>query len=330
MKSVFTFFLCVLLSSFAVAQSPEKMSYQAVVRDADNNLVRSSSIGIQISILQGSVTGSAVYVETQTPGTNANGLISIEIGNGTVVSGDFSAIDWATGLYYIKTETDPAGGINYTITGTTQLLSVPYALHAKTAGVVTGGITETDPVFAISAAKDISETEISSWNNKSDFSGNYSDLNGRPSIPESLGDLNNDAGNKTITNLANPVNPKDAVNKSSVTFRVSETGDSLFLGSDQFVIIPGISYSNNRQATPVNDVDGNVYNTIRIGSQIWMQENLRTTRYNNGDVIGTTVPATLELSGEFAPKYQWAYNGDELNVPSYGRLYTWAYGYRQS
>jgi hypothetical protein len=107
------------------------MSYQAVIRDADANLVTSQTIGMQISILQGSLTGTAVYTETQTPTTNANGLVSIQIGDGTVENGDFATIDWANGPYFIKTETDPTGETSYTITGTSQLLSVPFALHAN-------------------------------------------------------------------------------------------------------------------------------------------------------------------------------------------------------
>ena len=130
MKNIFIMIIAVLIASSAWAQSPEKMSYQAVVRDAGDALVTSSLIGMQISILQGSVSGTAVYVETQAPTSNANGLVSIEIGGGTVVSGDFSTIDWANGPYFVKTETDPTGGATYTITGTSQLLSVPYALHA--------------------------------------------------------------------------------------------------------------------------------------------------------------------------------------------------------
>jgi len=125
-----------LISSSIFAQSPQKMSYQAVIRNASNNLVASTAIGMQISILQGSSSGTAVYVETQTPTTNANGLVSIEIGGGTVVSGSFATINWANGPYFIKTETDPAGGTSYTITGVSQLLSVPYALHAKTAETI--------------------------------------------------------------------------------------------------------------------------------------------------------------------------------------------------
>ena len=115
-----------MLTASVFAQVPEKMSYQAVVRDANDALVTTQAIGMQINILQGSATGTAVYVETQTPTTNINGLVTMEIGSGTVVSGNFSTIDWANGPYFIKTETDPTGGINYSITGTSQLMSVPY------------------------------------------------------------------------------------------------------------------------------------------------------------------------------------------------------------
>lgn len=118
----------------AVAQSPERMSYQAVVRDASNTLVTGSPVGMRLSILQGSGSGSAVYVETQTPTTNANGLATLQIGGGSPVSGNFSTIDWANGPYFLKTETDPLGGTDYTITGTSQLLSVPYALYSATSG----------------------------------------------------------------------------------------------------------------------------------------------------------------------------------------------------
>ncbi len=127
------------MTALVFAQAPNKMSYQAVIRDNSNALVTNQIVGMQISILQGSANGTAVYAETQTPTTNANGLASIEIGGGTVVSGNFSTIDWANGPYFIKTETDPTGGSNYTITGTSQLLSVPYALYATNAGNANGG-----------------------------------------------------------------------------------------------------------------------------------------------------------------------------------------------
>lgn len=73
----------------------------------------------------------------------------------------------------------------------------------------------------------------------------------------------------------------------------------------------------------VKDRDGNVYTTVTIGTQVWMVENLKSTKYSNGDLIGTTDPKDKNISGETAPKYQWAYEGDEGNVDDYGRLYTW-------
>ena len=166
MKKLYTILTAVIITASAFAQAPEKMSYQAVVRDAANALVTSSGIGMQLSILQDSVNGTAVYVETQTPTTNINGLVSIEIGSGTVVSGAFNTIDWSNGPYFIKTETDPTGGTTYTITGTSQLMSVPYAMHANTADSVIGAINETDPLFNTSIASGITAIDTSIWNSK--------------------------------------------------------------------------------------------------------------------------------------------------------------------
>ena len=140
-----------LLSSFTIlfAQAPQKMSYQSVIRKTDGTLVGSIPVSIKISILKGSATGTASYVETQTTTTNNNGLATIEIGGGTPVTGTFAGIDWGAGSYFIKTEIDPAGGSNYTISGTSQLLSVPYALYAgssqskgRTSVIITGDITD--------------------------------------------------------------------------------------------------------------------------------------------------------------------------------------------
>lgn len=133
MKKLIAILAAVLLTVSVFAQPPKKMSYQAVMRNSSGELVANQAVGMQISILQGSESGTAVYVETQTATTNANGLVSVEIGGGT----GFDTIKWAKGPYFIKTETDPAGGTNYTIMGASQLLSVPYALHSQTAENVT-------------------------------------------------------------------------------------------------------------------------------------------------------------------------------------------------
>ncbi len=121
-----------LLTLNSFAQAPQKMSYQAVIRNSSSVLITSTPVGMRISILQGSATGTAVYVEIYNPNpvTNANGLVGLEIGSGTVITGTFATINWAAGPYFIKTETDPNGGTNYSIVGTNELMSVPYALFS--------------------------------------------------------------------------------------------------------------------------------------------------------------------------------------------------------
>jgi hypothetical protein len=123
-------FIALFITAITFAQSPQKMSYQAVLRSSSSALITSAPVGMKISVLQGSATGTVAYSETQSPTTNANGLISLEIGSGTPVTGTFAGINWANGPYFIKTETDPSGGTTYTITGTSPLMSVPYALFS--------------------------------------------------------------------------------------------------------------------------------------------------------------------------------------------------------
>jgi hypothetical protein len=152
------FTICNLQLVFS--QAPQKMSYQAVIRNSSGALVTSTSVGMRISILQNSVSGISVYTETQTASTNINGLVSIEIGTGTVVSGTFSTINWAIGAYFIKTETDPTGGSSYTIVGVNQLMSVPYALFAASGNV--GATGATGPPGIIPAGSSVGNTTF--WN----------------------------------------------------------------------------------------------------------------------------------------------------------------------
>lgn len=134
MNKLYPFLTLLLLSALVWAQSPQKMSYQAVVRDNNNNLVVKRPVGVKMSVLKGSEKGNVVYSElfSPNPETNANGLLTLEIGGGTPVSGTFSEIDWSKGPFFVRTEIDPSGGSNYTVTGTSPLLSVPFALHALT------------------------------------------------------------------------------------------------------------------------------------------------------------------------------------------------------
>jgi hypothetical protein len=156
------------LSQELIAQAPpQKMTYQFIARNAQNQLIQNNAVGLRISILQGSTTGNAVYVETHTPQTNGNGTATIEVGGGTVVSGVFANIDWSTGVYFIQTEMDPQGQQGYSVTAVSQLLSVPYAFYAGRATYadsVSGGMSETDPTFNASVAASITAADTARWN----------------------------------------------------------------------------------------------------------------------------------------------------------------------
>ena len=131
-----SFFIIALLlwSSSLLAQAPESMNYQAVIRNGSGDLVASQQVGLRIKILQGSASGSSVYEETYSPTTNAYGLVNLQLGTGTVQSGTFSSIDWGNGPYFVETAADVSGGTCYVTLSTTQFMSVPDALYAKNAG----------------------------------------------------------------------------------------------------------------------------------------------------------------------------------------------------
>ncbi len=134
MKRTLLFIGSLLLFSIATsAQSSGAFKYQAVARDIGGQILANQSVSFRISILKGSASGSSVYSETHTVNTNAFGLVNLEIGNGEVASGNFSAIEWGADTYFTQIEMDETGGSTYLMLGTSQLLSVPYALHAKTA-----------------------------------------------------------------------------------------------------------------------------------------------------------------------------------------------------
>ena len=150
-----------LISSSIIAQTPQKLSYQAIIRNSSGALFSGQAVGMRISILQGSATGTAVYVETHTTTTNVNGLATVVIGDGSLVSGTFATINWASGTYHLKIETDLAGGSSYTIVGTSQLLSVPYALNSKTSeSVADNSVTSAKVADATIAAADLAANSV--------------------------------------------------------------------------------------------------------------------------------------------------------------------------
>lgn len=158
--SILLLFLTFTLTVFA--QAPEKISYQAIIRAQDNSLVINSKISVRVIVHQGSASGATVYQETHSVNTNNNGLVSLEIGKGTIITGDFSKIAWEKGPYFIETQVDITGGTNYNIIGMTQLLSVPYALHAKTAERLVGtpGITSRALIVSFTSSRNIAVSDI--------------------------------------------------------------------------------------------------------------------------------------------------------------------------
>lgn len=150
MKKMILLCIGLVTAVMLFAQSPAAFNYQAVVRDATGNVKANQDVSFWITILQGTAEGTAVFGETHSVQTNEFGLANLEIGNGTNLLGSLAEIDWGTGPYYLKIQFDPAGGTSYILMGTMQLLSVPYALYAGSAG--------------------------------NGFSGNYNDLTNKPTL----------------------------------------------------------------------------------------------------------------------------------------------------
>ena len=224
----FTLLIAVWFTAIlSFSQAPASFSYQSVIRDAQGELLVTTSVGINVSILKDATDGTVVYSETHQPVTNDNGLVTLQIGAGTT-SNDFSSIDWGDGTYFVKTEIDIEGGSDYTISSVSQLLSVPYALYAESAGNVSG-----------------------------------------------LNEL-----------------------KSEVALMKHTMSAGGY----------------------VEDIDGNQYNTVKIGDQIWMAENLRTTTYNDGTVI-PLITDDSSWGGLTTPGYGWYDMDKETYSEAYGALY---------
>ena len=135
MKKIILFLLALVVTvNTTYGQAPEGINYQAVIRNASGTLVASSTIAMRIQLRQGTATGTVVYQERHSTMTSQQGLVNLVIGNGTVQSGSFGAINWGTGPYFVNLAVDFNNGTNYQDFGTQQLMSVPFALYAKTAG----------------------------------------------------------------------------------------------------------------------------------------------------------------------------------------------------
>ncbi len=310
MKKLFTITAILVCAISVFAQSPQKLSYQAVVRDSDNKLVRGHSVGMKVSILRGSAKGNLVYAETHNPLANANGLISIKIGGGKSTEGSFADIDWSNGPYFIKTETDPDGGKNYSISGTSQLLSVPYALHAESAE----NYSEQDPKFSQSVAGTIQSSDIEKWNSTDDelqkisINDDVIQLNrggGSVKIPNSWDSKGNNISNPNSGNVgigvSNPAaklevngelirtiayatgnGPEDGTDNGQITSRVLKFTKRKGETKVRVMYTDNLRAKNSKACRWEIKVDGNPVAPIPIYTDIHSTDN----DFNSGIILG--------------------------------------------
>jgi len=293
MRKLYAILVAVLLTATVWAQAPQKMSYQAVIRNSSDKLVANTLIGMEINIRQGSTSGTVVYSETQTPTTNANGLVSIEIGGGA----GFSTINWGSNTYYIETKTAVVVPLTtYTITGVSQLLSVPYALNAKTAESITGTITETDPVYKSSQAANITANDITKLSNLSGTNTGDQDLTGLATTSAVSTSLNlkvdKEAGTGNVAFTGNiAMNGSQTVKVTLLTANQNYTVDP----KDIIILSPPMGANGTITITLPPCKDGN--RVIRIKNAGWGTINIQTQQSGvNWDSFETGNP-TYTLQG---------------------------------
>jgi uncharacterized protein (TIGR02145 family) len=318
----------VLLTVSAFCQAPQSFKYQAVLRDASGNILSSSSKTIEVDILQGTITGTVVFTETHNITTNEQGVININIGS--VNATDFAAINWSSGAYFIRIKVDG------TDMGTSQLLSVPYALYSSKAGNGFSGsyadlsnkpswsdsinnkiksnkdtiridTTITDSIKIETTKIDtikIDSTKIVTISGTQTITGDKT-FSGNTSFSNTISASNGiNVNNKNITNLSAPINSNDAATKAYV--------DALLQRLERLELTTGIK---------VKDFDGNIYNTTIIGTQTWMVDNLKTTHYANG----TQIPL-ITLYGIWSAQTSGAcayYDNNPANADTFGLLYNY-------
>ena len=301
MKRIITLIIAaVMLTSGVHSQAPAKMSYQSVVRNSTGTLLANSSVGIKISILQGSVSGTPVYVEIHNKTSNANGLVSLEIGGGTFVSGSFALINWAAGPYFLQTETDPTGGTNYSISGTSQLLSVPYALYAERSGNNGQWNTDATGIYYNNGRVGIGTTPnsivpLTIYDNNTNNNGNaVLHLKSDDSYHTALTMFNGPTSASRFYSLiiTGPTNGTSVPgtfglfnhNSNSWTFNTNPITNNLAIGSTGF--------NSNLPKSKLHVFNGDV-NIEQIGSGVIMKspngQCWRVTVDNNGNFISTSI-----------------------------------------
>lgn len=230
-KLILTLVAIATISLSSFGQAPEAFKYQAVIRDAGNTILNNQAVGMQITILQGAITGATVYEETFSPTTNGYGLVNLEIGSGTVVFGDLTTIDWSAGPYFIETAVDVTGGTSYVVMGTSQLLSVPYALYAKTAENVTNDAindADADPTNEMNTGVVLNGTDLEVTD------GNGTIVTDLSSLQDGVNDADADPNNEIQT-----------ISRTGTTVTLSNGGSTFEDSVGVYTAGSGIDISNN-------------------------------------------------------------------------------------
>jgi len=313
-KSVIVIFL--FISIFTYSQTPQKISYQGVARNNAGVIIPNQNIGLRISIHSSSPTGTVVYKETHADSTNAFGLFTLEIGSGTVVSGNFSTISWGSNTFYLQVEMDASGGTSYSDMGTSQLVSVPYALYAKNAASADNAVYTAGTGISISnniitnTSPDTDDQTLSvSGNNLSISGGNsvnipgYWDANGNHIY-------NNNSGNVGIgtTSPAYPLEIERSVSSGDGRYGLkvnnTSTGTSVFGG----VLIEAGSSTNNDAFLSLA-MHSEVYN-VAPGyadyGQVWANGNGLIIRAS--DAVGSGNTPDIRFQTQTIPPANGAYD----------------------
>ena len=219
MKKLQLLIICIITGVQLFAQAPDQFKYQAIARDNGGAILANQSVGFEISILQNSAGGTSVYTETHAVTTNENGLVNLSIGGGASVSGNFSSIDWGGAIYFLQVKMDATGGTAYALMGSSQLLSVPYALNAKTVSSIDWTDVQNVPADLADGDSDVLANLACSANEIAFY-------NGTDWVCQSISDA-------TDGQYAN-----DAYGTGQLVLTISSTSYTLIPGLSQTITVP--------------------------------------------------------------------------------------------
>ena len=231
MKNILLFISLLLMASLCVAQAPQSFRYQAVVRHLDGSIVQNQIVSLRISILPDSPLSNSVYSEWHRLATNEFGIVNIKVGEGTNIMGTFSAINWGAHSFFLKTELDILGNDNYIFIGTTELLSVPYALYA--ANAVNVDDADADPeneIQVLSFSNDTLYLQNGGWV----YLGHYLDNTDQQTLSLSGTTLSISNGNTVVFNEAVDL---DGDPTNELQF-LSISNDTIYLTNGGYVKLP--------------------------------------------------------------------------------------------